>query len=732
MQEHPRWSRLTCSSRSSQSTERQVATLLETLRELRRQARQFRAGGLGEQQAASRVQQVLVDLGCSDWHLLPDRRWPGARRANLDLLLVGPPGVVLVDAKTWAEPRIGGGSLWRGQLNADEELQKARDAADAVAAVLADGGLAPSAVHPVILLVGRKTPAVHVGGVAVVGDLALQRMLTRLGPRLDAAEVAAVTALLDEQCPPAAKHRAAPTRTITASPAPTRSSHPTDPPRATLDDRAATVPALAIGTDAIAHEGNEESLLDLDGVWTAAVEAAMQEPIEAWMTWLHPAQAQLVTRHYSGPARIRGAAGTGKTVVALHRARHLARRADGRLLVTSYVRTLPDVHRALFTRLAPHLTKRVEFRSLHSWAARLLRARGTKVQIADRGGRRLFDQAWADVGARGPLATLALPPDYWWDEIQYVIKGRGLGTEEEYLALTRVGRRTALRAEQRAELWHVHETYQAELAAAGTQDYADLLANALAAVRAEPISQPYTAVIADEVQDLTCVGLQLLHALVGDAPNGLLLVGDGQQAVYPGGFTLTEAGVSVTGRATVLDRNYRNATEILATALELVDADTYDDLDLAPSSGHRAVTSVRPGGHVLHVQADNAASQREALLSALHWACCDGVRLGDTAILVPDNRRAQEWARALASAGVPAHLLTEYDGTTSEAVKVGTYQRAKGLEFACVFLPDYHLAVPSQDVGEPDEAYRERAALARRRVFVAMTRARDRLWLGAR
>ena len=99
---------------------------------------------------------------------------------------------------------------------------------------------------------------------------------------------------------------------------------------------------------------------------------------------------------------------------------------------------------------------------------------------------------------------------------------------------------------------------------------------------------------------------------------------------------------------------------------------------------------------------------------------------------VPDNRRAREWARALASAGVSAQSLTQYDGATSEAVKVGTYQRAKGLEFACVFLPDYHLAIPQRGPSEPDEAYRERAALARRRLFVAMTRARDRLWLGTR
>ena len=108
------------------------------------------------------------------------------------------------------------------------------------------------------------------------------------------------------------------------------------------------------------------------------------------------------------------------------------------------------------------------------------------------------------------------------------------------------------------------------------------------------------------------------------------------------------------------------------------------------------------------------------------------MRRGDTAILVRDNRCAREWAATLHAADVPAELFTCYHGSSSDAVKIGTYQRAKGLEFACVFLPDYPLAIPAQRHDEPDDAYQERAALARRQLFVAMTRARDRLWLGSR
>jgi hypothetical protein len=686
------------------SAQRQVVSLLDALRMLRRRQRDYRVGGLGERAAASRLQQVLVGLGSSDWHLLADRRWPGSRRANLDLLVVGPPGVIVLDAKTWSEPRIASGSLWCGQVNADEEIDKARSAADAVAAALADVGLAPAAVHPMLLLVGSRAPAVDLGGVTVLGEHALQPALVRLGPRLHAAQVSALVAALADACPPAGTGH---TVTVPAPP---------DRPTAT----SASEPA------------REDVLFDVEGVLAATVAAAMREPIEAWMTWLHPAQAGLVARHYSGPARIRGAAGTGKTVVALHRARHLARQPGARVLVTSYVRTLPAVHRALFTRLAPELVRRVEFCGLHSWAARLLHQRGLRVRMAERGGRDLFDRAWTEVAAGGCLAALPLSRDYWWDEVRYVVKGRALATREEYVTLERIGRRTPLREEHRAAVWALCEAYDAKLAAAGTCDYADLLTRALDAVRAEPLATVYTAVVVDEVQDLTCVGLRLLHALVGDVPDGLLLVGDGQQAVYPGGFSLSEAGVAVAGRATVLDVNYRNATDILQAAFGVIGDDAFDDLDTGPVSGQRRVSVAHTGGHVLRVRARDEASQRAALIDALEWARRDGVRAGDIAVLVPDNRRATTWATALNAAGIGTQLLRDYDGTTTDLVKVGTYQRAQGLEFACVFLPDHDRTLrPSAGASDDDSRQLERLELERRQLFVAMTRARDRLWLGS-
>ncbi len=684
-----------------ESTARQIATLQQTMAALRQRQRHFKSGSEGERQAAAAVHQVLVDLNSTDWHLLADRRWPGTRNANLDLILIGPPGVLLLDAKNWKEPDIRAGSLWRGQSNEDDALDKSRRAADAVADVLAGLGLAPIAVRPFIVFVGLKRAARELQGVTLIGEKSLSSELVRLPRRLDSAQVGMLTAAVDENCPPASVLWP-PQRRVVRRDAPASS-----------------------GVD-----GND-TLIDTQEIWDAAVEAATREPIESWMTWLHPAQSQLVTRRYSGPARIRGAAGTGKTVVALHRVRELAKRPGSRVFVTSFVNTLPQVQESLFNRLAPDLARRVEFLGLHKWAVRLLRDRGTIVRVAD-DGRREFEAAWSDVGASGVLGSSAVPASYWRDEICHVIKGRGLVDVDDYLGLVRVGRRTPLREEQRRAMWELYQAYQQNLRDADESDWADVMSLAFDSVLREPVMPAYTAVVADEVQDLSCVGIRLLHALVGDAPDGLLLVGDGQQAVYPGGYTLSEAGVSVTGRATVLNRNYRNATEIFSTALEIVRSDLFDDLDTDSLPGARNVIVDRQGGVVVARTTRSFVEQRSELIRALQAAIADGVGPGEIAVLVKFRRDVETWLVSLNAADILATSLADYDGKSSDAVKVGTYQRAKGLEFACVFLPDYDRAIDKQTETETEEAYRERAELQRRQLFVAMTRARDRLWLGSR
>ena len=76
------------------------------------------------------------------------------------------------------------------------------------------------------------------------------------------------------------------------------------------------------------------------------LERALEFPWEKWTVFLHPEQRHWVERDYAGPARVSGSAGTGKTIVALHRAAHLARtHPDARVLLTTFSETLASMPR---------------------------------------------------------------------------------------------------------------------------------------------------------------------------------------------------------------------------------------------------------------------------------------------------------------------------------------------------------------------------------------------------
>jgi hypothetical protein len=695
-----------------ESVQRQIRQLTELLAELRRRQQAWETGGRGEQA----IIRVLVGMDAA-WHVLADRRWPGTRRANIDVILVGPGGVFVIDVKTWrAEVRVEQGRLWRGDADAQDDVTKLLDQTTAVEEVLVGAGLAPTEVVPLLVLAGRRNVRAHLDRVVLLGEKDLVRELIRWGVRLPPDLIDRLIATLNRECPPMPDGDGRDPR----RPAPDslRCSR-SQSWRSGVPDRQPGSPA-------------EDALVSRQELWQALLEAAGREPIESWMTWLHPLQARQVNREFSGPSRIRGGAGTGKTVLALHRASYLASRGR-RVLFTSFVKTLPTVHEALFARLAPSRPGPVTFMTVHRLASRWLRDNQNRGRVDDRGAKACFEQAWESAGEGSSLPGLGRDKKYWHDEISMVIKGRGLVDFGEYARLARVGRRAPLTPAARADVWHLYETYQERLAGRGILDWADTLRIARDLARGQAADRAdagFDAVIVDEVQDLTCVGLQFLHALVGDRPDGLLMVGDGQQSIYPGGFTLSEAGISVVGRSTVLNRNYRNGERILRYALTVVAADQFDDLDANPVPGLREVETARPGGTVVEA-AEGPATQGDAMrghIRKLHNE--DGVRYGDMAVLAPTNTTAARWRDVLADGEIPIIPLEEYTGTPRDRIKVGTFYRAKGLEFAHVFIPDRDRYPRSRFAHESDDTYRERTELERRVLFVAMTRARDGLWLG--
>ncbi len=676
------------------------------------EAGRYAAAAIAERKLAHRLAPLLAH----GYHLLADRKWPGSRSAQLDLIVVGPSGVWIVDSKHWNDFTIAGGSMFRGDADVTDDVLRLADVANDAESAFAEVGLAPGEVRAVLAMHGHSKRIGEVGPVEVVGADDIHRYLARRGNRLSIGEVERVLTVAMQHFPAYIGPQVTSIPTLIAEPA--------------VQELIDEIPDELFGDD--------EQLLSEAEVTETLTIAKLAEDIEGWMTFLHPSQAKLVRRTFNGPARIRGSAGTGKTVVGLHRAAYLARmRPDGKVLFTTFVKTLPAVQANLLKRLDPSVTERVEFVNVHSFATRLLRERGIRHNLNGRGATAQWKAAWSALRAphKDRLAARAgtRDDDYWREEVDSVIKGRGFTTFEQYAECARPGRSIRLNMDDRRAVWALHLDYQGRLRTAGIHDFNDVILLAEKSLERQPF-EGYSAVIVDEAQDLSLAMIRMLHHLVGDQQDAFTLIGDGQQSIYPGGYVLSEAGISLAGRGVVLSVNYRNTVEILDFANKTIAATGYVDIDDSTSpadattdAGIEALESLRRHGHPpVFDHFPTAAEHDAAIVRRVRQAASnDDTSLGDIAVLCDTNYQVKKALALLKTAGVAAINLEDYEGTPVDRVKVGTIKRAKGLEFKAVLLP---WTPPLPDSPDPND---ERMSRAYRERYVAATRARDRLWMGS-
>ncbi len=485
-------------------------------------------------------------------------------------------------------------------------------------------------------------------------------------------------------------------------------------------------------------------------------------PIEDWMVFLHPAQREFVERDFNGPARVKGSAGTGKTTVALHRAAWLAKRPPQEamfdreplpILFTTFIRTLPAVLEALYRRLPKHVEGVVEFVNVHELANRLCIETGEQGSINLRQIENQFAKAKKDIVRLGtPLHALKCTDTYLQDELWKVIVGRGIDDLNSYLALERIGRQVPFRRQVREQTWELYERCRDLMNEKGLEHFDDQVRRARDYARTLPEPR-YRSVVVDESQDLTQVGLELLSALVarrnlsGDGgpthfslgPNSLLVVGDAAQRIYPGGYTLGSAGVDIRGRSVTLERNYRNTRQIIEAAMACVgghvisDPDEGDDAE-TPSRRHDAAWETdRLGVQPQLVIAPDRVTERRYVADEIArlTSTSSALGIGDFGVFAVTNDEVAAAITVLDRAGLGCVNLKDFDGTTSGDIKVGTLDRAKGLEFKVVFLLGVsHGAWPFTAKGASSPAERADAeALAASKLFVGMTRARDALYV---
>lgn len=460
----------------------------------------------------------------------------------------------------------------------------------------------------------------------------------------------------------------------------------------------------------------------------ADLTAALAAPLDRWIAFLHPSQRAVVDTNVRGAVKVTGSAGTGKTVVAMHRARVMARRGK-RVLLTSFVTTLCDnLQRNLRKLCTKEELALITVVSIDKQALAIARKVDRKLEPA------VPEQVRKMITDLASRHTPGLASAFVIGEWEAVVDAQGLATWAEYRTAPRTGRGKPLSVNDRKALWQVYGNALATLEARHEATWSILCRRATGALVSGEVKTPFDAVIVDELQDLRPTAIRFIRALAGEHPENLMLAGDAGQQIYSGGFSLSALGVDVRGRSHILRINYRT-TEQIRRAADLIVSDTNDDLD-GGSEDRSATRSLLRG------PAPSLAPFTDRKLEiedAVRWVKeCRGRGLvaEDIAVFTRTAKRGEEVEAALAAQGIAAAGLDD-EHVTPGAVQVGTMHRAKGLEFKAVLVFDAGVeALPSPGLlrSAVDPQDRDNA-LARERqlLYVAMTRARDLLritWSG--
>ncbi|MBS0412801.1 MAG: DEAD/DEAH box helicase [Proteobacteria bacterium] len=455
----------------------------------------------------------------------------------------------------------------------------------------------------------------------------------------------------------------------------------------------------------------------------AELEAALNFPWDKWTVFLHPEQRQWVERDYTGPARVSGSAGTGKTVVALHRAAHLARtHPDARVLLTTFSDTLASALHTQLKRLVssePKLAERIDVHSLNAIGLRLYKARHGAVTLASRAAvRQMLEHASKAVS--GHKFSLHFLVTEW----EQVVDAWQLARWEDYRDVTRLGRKTRLPEPQRAVLWAIFEQVRTALAAQKLMTHA-----AMFTMLADSKHAPFDFAVVDEAQDLSVAHLRFLAALGAHRPDALFFAGDLGQRIFQQPFSWKSLGVDIRGRSRTLRINYRTSHQIRQQADRLLGDQT---VDVDGNTETRSDTvSVFNGPPPLIWVVKTSAEEAKLVGAWLAEQLGAGVLPESFGVFVRSEAQLERAQAAVAAAGVPYKVLDEHAETTGGHVSIATMHLAKGLEFrAVVVMACDDEIIPLQErietVGD-DADLHEVYETERHLLYVACTRARDQL-----
>ena len=452
----------------------------------------------------------------------------------------------------------------------------------------------------------------------------------------------------------------------------------------------------------------------------------MAEPLEKWRVFLHPTQRKIVNKEYSGPARVLGGAGTGKTVVAMHRAKYLAAKLSSsqRILFTTFTANLAaDIKENLRKICTMEELRKIEVIHLDAWVNGFLRESGFSAQIDYDGISSLWEKAMI-------MANVDLPYDagFYEEEWNRVVISQEALSLEKYVKATRNGRGTRLDRKKRMLAWKVFEVYQNLMKENQIRDINTAMYESRKLLETEGNHPKYAAVIVDEGQDFSDNAFRLLRALAGEEhANDIFIVGDAHQRIYRNRPTLSKCGINVRGRSSILKINYRTTEEIRRYAFALLNGISFDDLDDGVDLGDRC-QSLTHGEKPEIREFKDANAELSFLIEEIGKLQKNGIALSDICVVARTKKLVDDYIAQFTRAGIRSYAIkrNKTDDRNYDGLRVATMHRVKGLEFQYVFVAAVNSRViPLPSAINKTDAVSEAETTASEKclLYVALTRA---------
>jgi hypothetical protein len=452
---------------------------------------------------------------------------------------------------------------------------------------------------------------------------------------------------------------------------------------------------------------------------------ALEFPWDKWTIFLHPEQRSFVEKNFNGPARVSGSAGTGKTIVALHRAYNLAQKnPDNRILLSTFSDSLARALENNLNKLIsnqPRLGEQIEVLALPTLIKRLFETHFGKALFA------------SETDVKEIIATEKTRFDakkfttyFLWKEWEQIVDAWQIRTWDQYRVVPRLGRKTRLNEESRRSLWSVFESVRKILGSKGLTTEAEACQR-LECVFKESGKCPYDYAVIDEAQDISVPQLRLLASMLSVKPNGLFFAGDLGQRIFQQPFSWSALGVDVRGRSKTLKINYRTSQEIRRQSDRLLEPQ-FTDMD-GVSEDRTGTISVFSGPSPTVIRPASEKDEYKQVAEWLREQLATGISHQEICVIVRTENEIPRAMEAVSAAGCKSRNLGDSVTGDRNSITIATMHLAKGLEYRSVVVmacDDEVIPLQSRIESVGDDAdLQEAYATERQLLYVACTRARD-------